>query len=151
MTAIISLPNGGSVQADFAHPLTVPSVNRPTYLQGVIAVLREIVGADGMKAQAAVNGTIGMRDVDDDEPRPPLMRGVVGLGEQIVIRERLLFLRWIGGVPPFRVQLIKAEGANGQVVDLAGVSDRSARLNISNVQNGLYWTPTGTSLRCELR
>ena len=137
VTAVISLPEGGSAQADFDHPLVVPNMNRPNYLQSVIEVLREIVGANGEKARSPVTGQVEMRAADDDEPGPlliPGISGVDGLGRQSVVREAPLVIRWSGGASPFRVRLVWGEG--DQFVDLKGGPERFARMDVHNARSG---------------
>jgi hypothetical protein len=138
VTAAVSLPEGGStVQVDSAHPLTIPRVNPPNYLQSVVGMLREILGGNGENARTKVTGQVGMRSADDEERGPLLIPGissVEGLGPQSVARELPLALRWRGGVAPFQLEWVTSK--DSPPIKLQQSSARSARLDMSSLGGG---------------
>lgn len=135
-SAVVILPDGTTTRADFSHPVVVPAVNPPSYLAAVINTIRKLAGADGGQAQKLVNGTTGMRDLDDG-PKPVVLQGINGSGPQAVLRDRPLMIAWTGGASPFQIQIVTDTEPARVIVNMT--SDvRYATVELSGAHEGVH-------------
>jgi len=131
----VKLPDRQEKIVDFNHPLVIPQIRSPNYLDRIVALLRDFSGADGSSARDIAVGTIGTTRSDSSAITMP---GMVGVGEQYLDGSQPLALRWDGGTSPFHVELMAAEPSAHSLNVRVAASDRLARVNLRRLSHGDY-------------
>jgi hypothetical protein len=133
------LPDREIVTIDFDNPLRVLEVRPPGFYDRMISIIEQAIGTDISTAEKiAAIGTIGAVRSTGLGPPSLIMPGMIGVGPQYVDARRPLYLRWAGGVPPFKVSFLPVhEEANSQI-QLPETSAHSAHLDLSKLQTGAY-------------
>jgi hypothetical protein len=136
----VMLPNGEIRTIEFNQAMVIPQgPERSGAIGRLYTVLRELAGADVSEAREKALGTIGATRSANAASPPIMMPGMLGLGQQYVENSRPLYVRWKGGVAPFRIEFSPARTSTAPTsAVLATTSERFARLDLSRYTAGDY-------------